>query len=278
MEVNSGSNASFWFDRWSSLGTLIELTGERGTADLGIPINSTVENAIQLYRSKRHRVTTLQQIDQEVLSLRNRGLTTQDDVCLWKRVNGEFREGFSTSQTWDIIREKSPEVTWSKGVWFNGATPKFSFLIWVAVHNRLATGDRILRWNPQAMTTCWFCKAAFETRDHLFFECDYSKEVWLETIKNLAGSRRIYKWLEVVRAVVNGFQGRLVTFLFRYCFQAVAYAVWNERNLRRLGISSLPASCLIARLDKLIRNRITSLRRRKGGKFDKAMELWFDRS
>ena len=199
-------------------------------------------------------------------------------MCTWKRENGEFNEGFSTSQTWDIIREKSPKVTWSKGIWFTGATPKFSFLIWVAIHNRLAIGDRILRWNPQAMTTCWLCKAAFETRDHLFFECDYSKEVWLETIKNLAGCRRIYEWSDVIWAVVNGLHGRILTFLLRYCFQTVAYAVWSEINLRRIRDPSLPASCLIARLDKLIRNRITSLRRRKGGKFEKAMEVWFDRS
>lgn len=97
--------------------------------------------------------------------------------------------------------------------------------------------------------------------------------MWLETIKNLAGCRRIYEWSDVIWAVVNGLHGRILTFLLLYFFQAVAYAVWSERNLRRIGDPSLPASCLIARLDKLIINRITSLRRRKGGKFEKAMEV-----
>lgn len=77
-------------------------------------------------------------------------------------------------------------------------------------------------------------------------------------------------------SVVNGCQGRGLTFLMRYCFQVVAYAIWHERNVRRVGAQ--PASCLIARLDKIVRNRITSLRRKVGGKHEKTMEIWFGRS
>ena len=44
MDVNSGSTASFWFDRWSSLGTLIELTGERETAGVFL---LTVQGRVQ---------------------------------------------------------------------------------------------------------------------------------------------------------------------------------------------------------------------------------------
>ncbi|XP_056856518.1 uncharacterized protein LOC130505934 [Raphanus sativus] len=278
MEVKSGTNTSFWFDSWSSLGNLIEFAGERGTMDLGIPINSTVERAVQLYRVKRHRVTHLQLIENEVLALKNRGLNEEEDICLWKRENGEFREGFSTSQTWNIIRMKSPKVSWFKGVWFSEATPKFTFLAWLAVHNRLATGDRILNWNPQAIVTCWLCNTEIETRDHLFFGCCYSKEVWLGTIKNLVGNGRVSDWSRVLQVVVNGVRGRVRTFLLRYCFQAVAYAIWRERNVRRVGEGSQTASCLITRLDKMIRNKITSLKRKKGEQFEKAMELWFERS
>ena len=71
---NSGSSTSFRYEKWSALGQLIELTGERGCMDLGIPINSTVENAVQLYRGRRHRVHNLQLIGQEIIALKNRGL------------------------------------------------------------------------------------------------------------------------------------------------------------------------------------------------------------
>ena len=135
-----------------------------------------------------------------------------------------------------------------------------------------------MRWNPQAISTFWLCKMAAETRDHIFFECSYSREVWYETIKDIAGVRRPYQWNSVIQDVVNGLNGRVKTFLLRYCFQVVAHAIWQERNRRRVGESSQPSSCLIAKLDKLIRNRITSLRRRNGGKHEKTMEVWFSRS
>lgn len=168
-EINSGSNSSFWFACWSQIGRLIEVTGERGPMDLGIPINSTVESAVQLYRSKRHRAPNVQLIDMEVMRLKSRGLNNQEDLCLWKRENGDFKVDFSTVQTWNIIRTQAPKVPWFKGVWFSGATPRFSFLVWIAIHDRLATGDRISRWNPQANINCWLCQAPFENRDHLFF-------------------------------------------------------------------------------------------------------------
>ena len=211
-----------------------------------------------------------QLIDEEVVKLRNRGLYQMEDICLWKRENGEYREGFSTLQTWNVIRVHSPKVPWYKGVWFSGATPEFSFLVWIAIHNRLATGDRVLRWNPQAISTCWLCQRATETRDICSLTA-YSKEVWLSTIKNLAGNRRFHEWSSVVQVITDGLHGNIQTFLLRYSFQAVAYALWHERNVRRVGEPSLPADCLITRLDKLIRNRITSLRKKEGRKYKKAI-------
>ncbi|KAF3525227.1 hypothetical protein F2Q69_00051355 [Brassica cretica] len=138
--------------------------------------------------------------------------------------------------------------------------------------------DRVLRWNPQAITTCLLCKVETETRDHLLFECSYSKEVWKGVIGNLAGNGNGYSWTQVTQVVVNGMHERIPTFLLRYCFQAVVYVLWHERNVRRVGESSQSASCLITRIDKLVRNKITSLRKKNGGRYEKAMENWFGRT
>ncbi|XP_013595079.1 PREDICTED: uncharacterized protein LOC106303324 [Brassica oleracea var. oleracea] len=182
--------------------------------DLGIPINSTVEKAIQIYRARRHRVHSLRLVDREIMALKNKGLNQLDDICLWKRENREFKTYFKTSHTWNLVRNPSPKVSW---------------------------------------------------------------EVWIGTIKHLAGHGEVYEWDRVLRIVEKGLHKRSSTVLLRYCFQAVAYAIWHERNVRRVGEASQPATCLIAKLDKLIRNRISSLRRRVGGKYEKMMEDWFDR-
>ncbi|RID68784.1 hypothetical protein BRARA_C00922 [Brassica rapa] len=155
------------------------------------------------------------------MALRNRGLNQMEDVCLWKRETGYYKEGFLTSQTWELIRIKSPRVMWHKGIWF--------------------------------------------------------QEVWYGTIGDLAGNRSLHRWSQIIQFLANGLHERNLTFLLRYSFQVVLYAVWHERNVRRVGETSQPAACLIARLDKLVRNRITSLRRKNGRKYEKTMEVWFGR-
>ena len=97
------------------------------------------------------------------------------------------------------------------------------------------------------------------------------------TIGDLAGNRSLHRWFQIIQFLANGLHERNLTFLLRYSFQVVLYAVWHERNVRRVGETSQPAACLIARLDKLVRNRITSLRRKNGRKYEKTMEVWFGR-
>lgn len=145
MEINSGSNTSFWLEEWSPLGKLIELTGDGGCMALGIPLNATVERSLQTYIVRRHRILVFRLIEQEIMKLKNRGLNMLEDDCLWKRENVNFRTGFITSQTWNLTRVHAPKVPWSKEIWFPEGTPKFTFLVWIANHNRLATGDRVLR-------------------------------------------------------------------------------------------------------------------------------------
>ena len=82
----------------------------------------------------------------------------------------------------------------------------------------------------------------------------------------------------MIQAVVTGSQEKGLMFLMRYCVQVVVYAIWHERNVRRVGESSQPAACLSVRFDKMVRNRITSLRKKPGGKHEKTMIIWLGRS
>ena len=72
-------------------------------------------------------------------------------------------------------------------MWFPHSTPKYSFLAWVAIKNRLQTGDRILQWNRDANGVCVLCHDALETHDHLFFGCCYPGRVWRELVGGITG-------------------------------------------------------------------------------------------
>ena len=75
------------------------------------------------------------------------------------------------------FEKKIPGSRW-KSIWFRHKITKYAFLPWLVTQNRLATGDRMLAWNIGANLSCVLCQNVMESRDHLFFECSYSGEVW----------------------------------------------------------------------------------------------------
>lgn len=69
--------------------------------------------------------------------------------------------------TWQQIHVTSPMTNWSKVVWFSHEVPRYAFITWLAVKNRLSTGDRMQSWGQ--IQGCLFCGEPNETRDYLFF-------------------------------------------------------------------------------------------------------------
>lgn len=175
--VGNGRHSSFWFDRWSDLGSLSELLGDRGPIDLGIRKEATVEEDILKPRRRRHRLDRLNDIERALNSIAAEQSSTGDDLDMW-RGNKGFKPLFSTQETWLMLRETKAQCGWAKVVWFSQATPKFSFMAWLAMLDRMSTMDRVSRWSQGIDTTCVLCTTAAETRDHLFSECTFSSQIW----------------------------------------------------------------------------------------------------
>lgn len=101
----------------------------------------------------------------------------------------------------------------------NYATPKYSFLTWLATKNRLTTGDRMLNWQVGANPSCVFCNKQIEDRDHLFFECCYALEIWSGLCGKILGQNFTTRWNDVQSTLTDMSMGRVNLFLTRYAFQ-----------------------------------------------------------
>nr|VDC91171.1 unnamed protein product [Brassica oleracea] len=42
----------------------------------------------------------------------------------------------------------------------------------------MVTRDRLIRWGLNVPASCVLCSQHDESRQHLFFDCSYSNEVW----------------------------------------------------------------------------------------------------
>ncbi|KAL4385159.1 hypothetical protein GQ457_15G001640 [Hibiscus cannabinus] len=78
---------------------------------------------------------------------------------------------------WDAIRFRKERVLWHKLIWHAFHIPKHSIVVWMAILNRLPTRDRLSSFGMQVEIGCVLCGRKQETRDHIFFDCVFSRKV-----------------------------------------------------------------------------------------------------
>lgn len=276
-QVRNGRNTSFWYDRMSERGVLSDLLGERGVIDMGIRKDATVEEAILCsHRRRRHCTCTvlLKDIEVDLSRMRDCLSQTEEDISLWRK-DSRFKNQFSAQKTWQLIRETKAKCSWSRGIWFSQATPKFSFMMWLATLDRRSTMDRILCWNPSIDATCVLCKNAPEFRDHLFFECSYSFQVWEHLIKGMLRNSYTNIWSGIMLLISDRKKEKKKLFCIRYALQSAMYVLWRERNKVKHREKLMPKVVLKKMLDKDIRNKLSLLRSKRVKGMEGALQFWF---
>ncbi|XP_010513407.1 PREDICTED: uncharacterized protein LOC104789404 [Camelina sativa] len=256
--VQNGRTISFWHDNWSRLGCLLDVAGPRGCIDMGISLHATVHEALA-HRRRRHRVDYLNNIESALEEIRSLGIVKAEDTVLWRGKGGHFSTTFTTKETWEGLRESRGQKSWSKGVWFSQATPKYSFMAWLATLNKLSTGDRMQSWGGAFNTSYVLCSNTLETRDRLFFSCPYSTEIWTGLMLKLLNSRFSTNWEDNLLLITEATFNSVTLYLVRYTFQATIHTLWRERNGRRHGETPTPAPLLIKQLDRTIRDKLLSV-------------------
>ncbi|KAG5378288.1 hypothetical protein IGI04_026130 [Brassica rapa subsp. trilocularis] len=212
---------------------LIDITGPVGTCHLGVARNARVSDAVlhstwnvQGHRS-RYFHALYDRIQAGQVPLDSHG----SDMVLWRHSENDNKSCFSSSKTWEQIRNRKATVFWS---------------------------DRMRAWGVQQ--SCVLCVEIDETWDHVFFACPYSFTVWERVTNRLSGARTDPDWTSTLQFVsVNSLQ-IMDKILLKMAFQSCIYHLWKERNERWHHTGFQTVDQLYRIIDKAVRNRITSLR------------------
>ncbi|XP_071714993.1 uncharacterized protein [Rutidosis leptorrhynchoides] len=112
---------------------------------------------------------------------------------------GHLSELFSYRQ---ISQARASPVTWYSIVWFPQSVPRFSFIMWLVVKEKLKTQDRLKAWDigtAQNMNAlCALCNVQQDSHDHLFFECPFSNQVWSLVKQFIPLQIASYKWRDIL--------------------------------------------------------------------------------
>jgi hypothetical protein len=138
-EVGDGKHIQLWMDNWHPYGALFEKYGYRVIYDSQSRVDAKLSfvllNGEWCWKPAR---------SDDLVDIQSRLPEIQlgdSDKPVWTIArNGAY----VSSDTWNFLRKKKPEVEWWPLVWFPQAIPKHAFLLWLFMRNRLSTGDRLV--------------------------------------------------------------------------------------------------------------------------------------
>ena len=162
-------------------------------------------------------------------SLARRFVELKNGAEVWKIPGSKF----SVATVWKELRQQHAKVPWHRFLWSSMSIPKHVFISWMALLNRLPTMDRLATWGLEVRGLCYFCQGELETRDHLFFGCSYSKNIWKQILQLCELNREVGFWLSELKCAIHEIKGKaLISIILSIAWKALIYHGWCERNRR----------------------------------------------
>lgn len=190
-------------------------------------------------------------------------------------INGRVQSSFSSSTIYLSFFDHAPTVPWFPLIWLKKGIPKHCSLTWLMQLNRSPTRDRLISWGLQTDPLCLLCNQAHESRDHLYFNCPFSSSVWLRFADRLHMNCSSTNWTDVSHSLLSFAGSNQHKYLSILSWQAIIYEIWWERNerLHRGRYQSPDRLCL--KINRLIKNKISSMRPDMNALASDLMQLWF---
>lgn len=200
-------------------------------------------------------------------------LTEGEDYYEWE-IEGRISERYSTGMVYTYLKGNQPLVPWAKIVWFSYGIPRHSFLTWLVLLDWCPTRDRLNSWDLNVNPLCLLCNTDHESRNHLFFECDYSANIWRD-IARICDLQPLHSWNDTVAQLQGLRSNREALWLKLLALQATVYWIWTERNTRLHQQIFKPPDAVISLIDNQIWNRLQSLRHANPRASSVMTQLWF---
>ncbi|XP_052627262.1 uncharacterized protein LOC128133760 [Lactuca sativa] len=230
-KIGDGARTFMWFDDWHPLGPFSYVLSPREISQAGFNISNKVKD-VMVDDSWFWPGEWCDLIPQ----LRNFNLPVLDslisDKVMWRNKSGKMFE-FSIKKACEDLADFGLDVSWVHLVWFKHRIPRHSFILWLAIQERLMTQDRMRFWDKNKNLNCVLCNDQSDSHSHLFFECPFSTFVWKAVIDRVEIKIKSHSWMELIEELQGLLKGKSIqVFIVKIAFAASVYYVWKERNIR----------------------------------------------
>ncbi|XP_074288451.1 uncharacterized protein LOC141613606 [Silene latifolia] len=140
--------------------------------------------------------------------------------------------GYSIADGYNWLRTSHPKVPWHFICWNPLNIPRTSFIYWASLHKKLLTRDRPVQMGICSDTTCCLCATVPETHEHIFQDCDFTRNCMTLLQQKIQVSFPIH---DVIRWFSTGRCKSSLQKLFAgACYVGTIYAIWMARNHARI--------------------------------------------
>lgn len=112
------------------------------------------------------------------------------EILCWKAV--EQGKPYRTGHMYQALWGEKENVKWYTIMLNNLARQRTTFTLWMALHGKLPTKDRLIRLGIQIDPKCCIYDDV-ETLNHLLFECYKPKSIW----------SKFLKWVGIIRSPLD---------------------------------------------------------------------------
>lgn len=130
------------------------------------------------------------------------------------------------------------------------------------MQTKLNTLNRLLQWGVISSDSCILCtEGKSESHNHLFFDCSFSKSVWVAMLTKNQIGRDPLSWDKEKAWFIQHVKGKgFKTSIMKVSLAAAIYNIWCERNSRIFQLQALDSDSVISKISNAIRDTIVAWR------------------
>jgi hypothetical protein len=164
---------------------------------------------------------------------------------------------YSSRSAYAALMLGQSAVLGTKELWKTSPPNNCRFFVWLALHGRCWTAERLHRHGIRTDSSCILCCQDAETINHLLVQCVFSREIWFKVLRRCgwhgvapAQGHLFAVWWTTSRKRVPKGQHKA----FDSLVVETSWAIWTQRNDRTFGRAALLPSRMVEVIFESIEN------------------------